>query len=195
MIPIMAATPWLVLPGLDPAQWSYALGEGRHTIGRHRSCQVRLVHPTVSNHHAEIHREGQLLRLRDLGSRNGTFIDDVRVQEGPLEVGQHIRMGLVKLEVVDSPGDWIDEAKTIPLLTRTGDLAPASGTGGLSSAQLRVLQVLLQGFSEKQIAQRLHLSKHTVHAHLKTIYKQLGVHSRAELMSHFFSSAETARLP
>jgi len=59
--------------------------------------------------------------------------------------------------------------------------------GLLSTTELRVLDWLLKGLSEKEAAASLHVSWHTVHSHAKRIYRLLGVHSRAELMSHFVS--------
>jgi DNA-binding CsgD family transcriptional regulator len=50
-----------------------------------------------------------------------------------------------------------------------------------------VLRLLLSGLSEKQIAARLDLSRHTVHNHVKEIYRVVGVQSRAELMAILLS--------
>lgn len=49
----------------------------------------------------------------------------------------------------------------------------------------RVLEKLLRGQSEKQIAQSLELSQHTVHEYVKVVYKEVGVSSRAELLVRF----------
>lgn len=49
----------------------------------------------------------------------------------------------------------------------------------------RVLSEVLRGASEKEIAQRLHLSTHTVHDHMKRLYQCYSVSSRAELMAKF----------
>ena len=47
----------------------------------------------------------------------------------------------------------------------------------------RLLPLLLDGHSEKEIAAHLGLSRHTVHEYVKQIYKHTGVHSRAQLMA------------
>lgn len=47
----------------------------------------------------------------------------------------------------------------------------------------RVCAALMTGRSEKQIAADLKLSPHTVHSHVKALYKWFRVHSRAELMA------------
>jgi DNA-binding CsgD family transcriptional regulator len=72
------------------------------------------------------------------------------------------------------------------------DLPPAASTaegavatGRLSPKQRIALRLLLSGDSEKQIAAKLRRSPHTVHMHVKAVYRALGVTSRAELFSKF----------
>lgn len=48
-----------------------------------------------------------------------------------------------------------------------------------------VLEGLLQGESEKEIARRIGRSRHTVHRHVMWIYRAMGVSSRSELMARF----------
>ena len=55
--------------------------------------------------------------------------------------------------------------------------------GALPRRQDQTLQHLLQGDSEKQVAQKLSLSKHTVHVYVKALYRHYGVSSRAELLA------------
>ena len=57
----------------------------------------------------------------------------------------------------------------------------------MTEAQLNVLQLLLKGMAEKQVAESLFISQHTVHSHVKQIYRVLGVQSRAELMALYLS--------
>ena len=47
----------------------------------------------------------------------------------------------------------------------------------------RVLQEVLTGKAEKEIAADLELSRHTVHEYIKRIYAHLGVGSRSELLT------------
>ena len=51
----------------------------------------------------------------------------------------------------------------------------------LTEAQRRVTEYLIRGDAEKQIAHALGISAHTVHTHVRAIYRNLGVHSRAAL--------------
>jgi ATP/maltotriose-dependent transcriptional regulator MalT len=52
----------------------------------------------------------------------------------------------------------------------------------------RVCDALLTGASEKQVAEQLGLSPHTVHDYVKLLYKLFQVHSRAELMAKLLGS-------
>jgi DNA-binding CsgD family transcriptional regulator len=56
-------------------------------------------------------------------------------------------------------------------------------TAGLSPRMRDTLQHLLSGDSEKEVAAKLKLSPHTVHIHVKNLYKRLRVSSRGELMA------------
>jgi DNA-binding CsgD family transcriptional regulator len=53
----------------------------------------------------------------------------------------------------------------------------------LAPAQREVLRLLSQGLSEEEVATALGRSYHTVHNHVRSIYKRFGVHSRAELLA------------
>lgn len=66
---------------------------------------------------------------------------------------------------------------------------PRNNGQRLSPREWETLQCLLAGDSEKQIAARLHLSPHTVHTYVKSLYRRFEVSSRGELMALFLSSA------
>jgi DNA-binding winged helix-turn-helix (wHTH) protein len=61
------------------------LPEGEHTPGRDPGALVRITTPRVSRRHARIRVQGDRAVLEDLGSKNGTFLGDHRV-ESPIEL-------------------------------------------------------------------------------------------------------------
>ena len=65
----------------------------RVAIGKHESNDLQLNSRTVSNYHAEIMNENGRKVLRDLGSTNGTFVNDEQVREETVESGDRIRIG------------------------------------------------------------------------------------------------------
>jgi len=73
-------------------------------------------------------------------------------------------------------------------LHRDGADAPA-GTSvlRLTGRERQVLLYLLSGDTRKEIAHKLDLSEHTIGDYMKSIYRQLHVNSRGELLSLFIS--------
>ena len=67
-------------------------------IGRDAGCNVVIDHPSVSGRHARIKKDDNGLYLTDLGSTNGTFVNDDKVVDCQLahqdwiHVGKHILM-------------------------------------------------------------------------------------------------------
>jgi DNA-binding CsgD family transcriptional regulator len=51
----------------------------------------------------------------------------------------------------------------------------------LTASELRIAGLLARGRTNKDIAQKLYVSPHTVDAHLKHMYTKLAIHSRVEL--------------
>ncbi len=66
---------------------------GRVLIGRSPECDVVIDHPSVSRAHAEIVGDGTGWRLRDLGSKNGSFLDGALVSEAVLAPACWLRIG------------------------------------------------------------------------------------------------------
>jgi DNA-binding CsgD family transcriptional regulator len=73
-------------------------------------------------------------------------------------------------------------ARLATLLLRPRTPAGPSVSPSLSDSERAVLTLALEGLSEKQIALKLRRSPHTVHTHLRLIYRAYGVGSRAELL-------------
>ena len=65
----------------------------RLRIGRGQDSGVVLDHPSVSRAHAEIHHDGTSWRLRDLGSKNGSHVDGLAIQDQPLPATCWLRLG------------------------------------------------------------------------------------------------------
>jgi hypothetical protein len=62
-------------------------------LGRGDGSNVVLSGAETSRLHAEIVRVGPIFIIRDLGSRNGVFVNGVRVREAPLPLGSVVRLG------------------------------------------------------------------------------------------------------
>jgi pSer/pThr/pTyr-binding forkhead associated (FHA) protein len=66
---------------------------GTMSVGRDPRCDIVLPYSTVSWHHASIVKRGNLIAVRDLGSRNGTFVGLEKVDRRELAPGDVIRFG------------------------------------------------------------------------------------------------------
>jgi FHA domain/Domain of unknown function (DUF1707) len=74
-------------------------------LGRARECDCVLSEPSVSRRHAELRREGGRWLLRDLGSRNGTRVNGVRVlEETEVAPGDRISFGGARYRLGEPPG-------------------------------------------------------------------------------------------
>lgn len=70
---------------------------GAHLVGRAPTCDIPIIDPTISRRHAEVECVDGGVQVRDLGSSNGTFINNARVEQGMLAVGDTVTFGKVKL--------------------------------------------------------------------------------------------------
>src|SRR5262245_52941098 len=190
-------TLWIAFPRI--AGGDFPLRPGRHIVGRANECDLVVSHPTVSRRHAQITvleavksasahpADTSSVTVLDLESRNGTFVDGKRVDNSEVRRGQWLEFGGVRflLETsdfhpgsaveeemdLDSPTELADSVDKPLFTTATLDVSRSTQTLSLSKAQTRVYQLLLGGLSNKQIASRLALSQHTVHNHLRAIYR------------------------
>ncbi len=70
------------------------------TIGRGRGTSIVLPHPLISRQHCEIYEASGRLMVRDLGSLNGTFVNNQRVTESAIEPGELLTVGTVTFRAV-----------------------------------------------------------------------------------------------
>ena len=85
----------LILQGSNE-EWSLQ-GE-RAVIGRMSGSEIEIQDPGASRRHAEIRRDGNEYLVVDLGSTNGTLLNNSPVSESTLEDGDRITIGRTVLE-------------------------------------------------------------------------------------------------
>jgi hypothetical protein len=71
----------------------HALKTGTTSIGRDDTADITVDDRGLSRVHFEIGFDGEIAAIRDLGSTNGTFVDDMRVTELVLRSGSRISAG------------------------------------------------------------------------------------------------------
>ncbi len=74
-------------------------------VGRRESCDIVLRFANVSAHHCQLTIDGGYLYARDLQSRNGIKVNEVKVQEQRLDPGDTLAVAKHKYRVEYSPAD------------------------------------------------------------------------------------------
>lgn len=135
----------------------------------------------------------------ELDSARQAFEDaiDLHVRSAaPFEAAQ-ARLELARtLEAQDRPVSGLEQAEAARatfealgagralkqadrFVARLGGRSTAAARAGMTRREGEVLSLVAEGLSNRQIAERLVVSEHTVHRHLANIYVRLGVSSRA----------------
>ncbi len=74
--------------------------QGELVLGRASSSHLRLQHPSISRRHAQLTRRGDHLTLKDLGSQNGTYVNNARLtSEIEIHSGDELALGNALLQV------------------------------------------------------------------------------------------------
>jgi len=97
----------LVMFRSDGERRSFSVARDITVIGRREDCDLRIPLGDISRKHCRLVRDGEAMRVEDLGSSNGTFHNGQRVQEASLNAGDSIQVGPVVfvLQVDGVPGD------------------------------------------------------------------------------------------
>jgi DNA-binding NtrC family response regulator len=129
-----------VVDGPEPGR-SKEPRAGRCAIGHHQLNDLVIKDATVSRFHCEVWLDDGRVRVRDLGSRNGTQVDGVPVTDAFLRDGSKLRLGqvVIALEIGD---------KTAKLV-----LAERTELGGLvgRSPAMRACFALLERAAETEV--------------------------------------------
>lgn len=91
----------------DGDRRSFSLTRDITVIGRREDCDLRIPLGEVSRKHCRLVRDGDSLRLEDLGSSNGTYHNGQRIQEATLRPGDSIQVGplVFVLQIDGVPAD------------------------------------------------------------------------------------------
>jgi hypothetical protein len=71
--------------------------DGLTTIGRHPESTICLDDVTVSRRHAQVVLDNGRYVVRDLGSLNGTYVNQMRIDELVLEQGDELQIGKYRM--------------------------------------------------------------------------------------------------
>jgi pSer/pThr/pTyr-binding forkhead associated (FHA) protein len=75
----------------------FLLDKDRVSAGRHPESDIFLDDVTVSRHHAEFTRDGDVFTVGDAGSLNGTYVNRDRIDRVALKDGDEVQIGKYRL--------------------------------------------------------------------------------------------------
>jgi diguanylate cyclase (GGDEF)-like protein len=82
----------VVIYGMDLGK-KYNLDKSSVIVGRSSKCDISIDQESISRNHAKLINNGKTIALRDLGSTNGTYVNDKLVDETTLRDGDLIKIG------------------------------------------------------------------------------------------------------
>jgi pSer/pThr/pTyr-binding forkhead associated (FHA) protein len=83
----------LVLLKKNGSHKFFSLPSSVTVIGRRHSCDLCIPLMSVSRRHCQLNYDDGVLKIRDLGSRNGTYLNGKRIDEAMIQVGDSIKIG------------------------------------------------------------------------------------------------------
>ena len=164
-----------------------SLGGERVTVGKSSTNLVSLNHDsTVSRVHAVLENLGFAWSIRDVGSRNGTYLNGEKISaERVLRSGDELRVGKSRLifwEVKEGDETTASEA--------TISAVPAQLPPPLTRRELEVLVVLCRPLvsddpfpaaaSVRRMAQELFVTEAAIKQHLQNLYDKFAVPTEGE---------------
>ncbi|MEM9444345.1 MAG: FHA domain-containing protein [Verrucomicrobiota bacterium] len=82
---------------------SYMLKLGQSFIGTSKNCNIAVDHPTVSKFHCRIDLSHDAMVIRDLGTHNGTFLENKMIAKAFLAPGDTISLGELSFRINQVP--------------------------------------------------------------------------------------------
>lgn len=92
-------TPTLVIRSGVPTPTVVPIDQATLVLGRHADADLVLPNPIVSRHHAQIDFDGEGCTIRDLGSKNGTYVNGERISGQPVPLNDRDVIHLGREEV------------------------------------------------------------------------------------------------
>jgi hypothetical protein len=142
---VRSALPKFMLRGVSGATFGKVFPiSGVTVIGRNPECDISIPTDEISRRHAELRPSQDGVMVEDLGSANGTYVNDRRVTRELLKHGDELRFDQLRFQVVAPGREMAASSATsasAPASSSAAAQAAASG-GGMSSVIWIVLLVV-----------------------------------------------------
>ena len=83
----------LILFKNDGSQATFPLPDGVTVLGRSHDCELRVPLKVVSRKHCQLSPNKESLKIQDLDSRIGTFLNGKRINAAQVKAGDYVRIG------------------------------------------------------------------------------------------------------
>ena len=137
---VRMALPKFVLRGVSGETFGRVFPIGQTTVaGRQSECEIHIPSEGISRRHAELRLTADGIMVEDLGSANGTYINDRRVTRELLKSGDELRFDTVRFLLI-APGHERTPSNPAPAAANTK--APSPATQGSSKKLVWVMVVI-----------------------------------------------------
>jgi pSer/pThr/pTyr-binding forkhead associated (FHA) protein/outer membrane protein assembly factor BamB len=121
---------WKLVAATELVEFEACVIEGVITVGREKTCGLCVPSTHISRSHAELEVVDGVLNIKDLGSANGTFVNDSKITATVLKDGDRVRFDTAEFVVLGpKPVVEEDSSKTQIRMVADMDMAePAAPT-------------------------------------------------------------------
>jgi pSer/pThr/pTyr-binding forkhead associated (FHA) protein len=97
----------LVMFKPDGQRKDFPLTTAVSVVGRGEECELQIPLLNVSRRHSELRLDGDIIRVKDLASSNGTYLNNQRISEGELSAGDRLAIGPIvfTVQIDGQPGE------------------------------------------------------------------------------------------
>lgn len=178
---------WYLLGTLENGeQWKIPIDKSPFVVGRTADCDLKLLPGFISRQHAEFQICGDDIYIRDLASKNGTFLNEKRIKfEEKLNDNDSVQFGNLKFRILLEDPKAGSRCTETSLLQASAKIKNFIDYYKLSKREEEVLNHLLQGKSVKKISNILYISEGTAKNHALNIFKKTNTHSKFELAAAY----------
>ncbi|HET6426928.1 MAG TPA: FHA domain-containing protein [Phycisphaerae bacterium] len=147
----------LVMFKSDGQRKDFRIHKDKTILGRGSDCDLRVPLLNVSRKHCELLLGAGKLKLRDLTSSNGTYVNNRRVNEAPLRPGDRIAVGPViftvqidgvPAEIAPLPSKSVHAAVADDVVDLEADILEPLNTDGEDSDPMAALDAALADLAD-----------------------------------------------
>ncbi len=138
---VRMALPRFVLRGVSGVTFGKVFPlQGTVVIGRQTECEIPIPSEEVSRRHAELRVTPDGIMVEDLGSSNGTYVNDKRITRQLMKAGDELRLDTIRFLLL-APGQEMHQVSAVPAAAAAAS-ASAARTGGSKTGLMWAIVVV-----------------------------------------------------